>query len=113
MNKKPMIYVCSPLRGNTEKNLTRAARYCRYVNQQGAIPFAPHLFFSSFLDDDIDVERELGREMGLEMLNRCSSMWVFGDIISEGMQAEIDQAEKLGISVLYYNNACRPMDELS
>jgi len=111
MSKKPLIYVCSPLKGNAEKNLARAARFCRFVSQQGGIPFAPHLFFTSFLNDEVDAERALGRELGLEILSRCSAMWVFGDIISEGMQAEIDLAEQLGISALYYDNACRPMDE--
>lgn len=111
MNTRPLIYVCSPLKGNVEKNLARAARFCRFVSKRGGIPFAPHFFYASFLDDEIQAERLLGLELGLDMLSRCSAVWVFGETISEGMQTEIERAEQLGISALYYDNACQSMDE--
>lgn len=109
MNRKPLIYVCSPLRGNQGKNLMRAARFCRFVSNRGGVPFAPHLFFSQFLDDDVKIERELGIEMGIDLMHRCTAVWVFGDIITEGMQIEIDLAEKIGVPVVFYDSTCRAL----
>lgn len=39
--------------------------------------------------------------IGAELLELCSEVRVYGDHISEGMQAEIRQAETLGIPVRY------------
>ena len=42
-----------------------------------------------------------GMAIGAELLELCSEVRVYGDRISEGMQAEIRQAEALGIPVRY------------
>lgn len=47
----------------------------------GYAPFAPHLFFPQFLDDEIPEERELGMFMAIIMLTKCAELWVFGDRI--------------------------------
>jgi uncharacterized protein (DUF1786 family) len=65
------------------------------------VPFAPHLYFTQFLDDDIPEERERGISCGLKVLSLCSDIWVFGDKITEGMLAEIDYAEQHRIVVKY------------
>ena len=36
---RPLIFVCSPYRGDTETNVQNARRYCRLVVEQGGIPF--------------------------------------------------------------------------
>ena len=60
------IYVCSRLQGDTEINIENAKRYCEYVVKQcGAIPIAPHIYFTQFLDDNIDEERAFGTLAGL------------------------------------------------
>ena len=65
------------------------------------IPFALHLLFTRFLDDLKPEERELGCRMGLEVLEKCDELWVMGPRISEGMAAEIEYAERLGIQTHY------------
>ena len=65
---RPLIFVCSPYRGDTETNVQNARRYCRLVVEQGGIPFAPHLLFTQFLDEDKVAERRRGLWMGMEML---------------------------------------------
>ena len=95
---RPLIFVCSPYRGETEANIQNARRYCRLVMKQGGIPFAPHLLFTQFLDDAIPKERERGLRMGTQMLGLCDELWVFGEP-SEGMRMEIEQAGRLGIPV--------------
>lgn len=101
-----LVYVCSPYKGDVEYNIAKARGYCRYAYTQGVVPFAPHLHNTQFLDDTIQDERNAGMLLGLDMLNRSSELWAFGDKISEGMMAEIDTAERLGIPVLYYSDRC-------
>ena len=101
-----LIYVCSPYRGNVEYNVAKARGYCRFAYTQGVTPFAPHLHNTQFLDDSIQEECSAGKLLGLDMLHRSSELWVFGDTISEGMMAEIEAAERLGIPVVFYSDKC-------
>ena len=50
---KPFIYICSPLRGDIERNIQRAVGYSRFVFGMGGVPLAPHAIFTAFLDDNI------------------------------------------------------------
>jgi hypothetical protein len=94
------IYVCSPLRGDYETNIARAREYCRAVALDGNIPIAPHVYCTSFLDDTVEKERHIGMAIGIELLRFCDELMVCGDRISEGMAAEIAEAERLGIPVI-------------
>lgn len=95
---RPLIFVCSPYRGDTETNMQNARRYCRLVVEQGGIPFAPHLLFTRFLNEGKAAERRRGLWMGMEMLRLCDELWAFGEP-TEGMRLEITQARRLGIPV--------------
>ena len=95
-----LIYICSPYKGNVVKNTKFAIECCKYAMPHG-IPFAPHLYFTQFLDDRNPEEREKGLEYGLQILEMCDEVWVFGEHISEGMGREIRTAEKLGKAVKY------------
>ena len=64
------------------------------------------MIFTQFLDDKISEERQLGRQMGLELLKHCSELYVFGDRVSDGMLGEIEAAERLGIPIQYYSDRC-------
>ncbi|SPF54689.1 conserved hypothetical protein [Candidatus Desulfosporosinus infrequens] len=103
------MYVCSPLKGDLERNIRRANGYCRFAAYQGVVPLAPHVAFSQFLDDDIPEERELGMQMGLELLKHCQGVWVFGARISEGMAKEIAEAERRGIPIRYFSDKCEKL----
>jgi hypothetical protein len=78
--------------GDVEANTARARRYCRYVTDQGGIPLAPHLYLPQFLDEK--TERDLALFMDIALLSKCAELWVFGDIISDGMQKEIEYARR-------------------
>jgi hypothetical protein len=95
-----MVYIASPMRGDIEGNLRKAAAYCRAAAEAGVIPIAPHLYFSAYLDDRNQDERAAGMSMGLQLLRKCDELWVFGTP-SEGMRAEIKLAERLKKPVLY------------
>jgi len=101
-----LIYVCSPYRGDVEFNTLKAREYCHFVYMQGGVPIAVHLHNTQFLNDDIPEERQAGLLLGIDLLKRCDEIWVFGDRISEGMEAEITAAHEIGIPVFYFNNQC-------
>lgn len=106
---QPLIFVCSPYRGDVNAHVKCARRHCRYVVKQGGIPFAPHLLFTQFLDDSKASERRKGMLMGAEMLKLCDELWVFGEP-SAGMQTEIDLAKCLGIPVRWKLSRDQRMD---
>ena len=98
---RPIVYVCSPYSGDVERNTEDARRYCRYVLERGGIPYAPHLLFPQFMDDDDPEERSLALFCGSAMMSKCSEVWVFGDRISKGMQAEINHAARRYFPIRY------------
>lgn len=94
------VYICSPCRGDYEKNIQKAQGYCREVVHMGVIPIAPHVYLTQFLNDTIPEERSIGLNIGLELLKECNEVWVYGiQNPSEGMKAEIELAKELGIPV--------------
>ena len=97
------VFICSPYKGNVEKNTARARVYCRFAFDSGFVPVAPHLYFPQFLDDNDKDERAAGCKYGLEQLWQCRELWVFGERISDGMRAEIELAKDLKIPVRYFD----------
>ncbi len=100
---KPLVYIASPLCGDVEKNLEFARRACRFAIEQEVTPFAPHLLYTQMLDDNSPADRQLGIEMGGQMLELCDELWLCGDRISAGMAGEKELAEQLGIPVRQIN----------
>lgn len=107
MSKK-FVYICSPLRGDYEKNTEKAREYCAQTmrNHPDVIPIAPHIYFPQFLDDRDPEERNLGIRAGLDLLDICDELWVFGlknprDLPSEGMWQEIEYAQRHNIPVAF------------
>jgi hypothetical protein len=105
---KPIVFICSPFAGDTEKNIRRAQRYSRFAVSKNCIPFAPHLLFPQFLDDDDRSERELGLFFGMVFLAKCQEVWVFKTYnnISNGMSVEIEKAKQRKIIIRYFNELC-------
>ncbi|MEY8762497.1 MULTISPECIES: DUF7768 domain-containing protein [Clostridium] len=102
-----LVYICSPLRGDVEKNKERANNYCHFAVKEGVLPLAPHTIFTQLLDDDIEEERKKGMNLGLELLKHCDELWVFGNMISDGMKGEIKIAEKLEMPVIRFSSDCK------
>ena len=99
-----LIYVASPYAGDIEKNTEFAKEACRFVMDEGHAFFAPHLLYPQVLDENNSAERKLGLAMGKEVLGRCDELWVFGEIISPGMQAEIELAQEHEVPVKYIDS---------
>lgn len=96
-----MVYICSPLRGDIDENIKNAVCYSKDAANQGVLPLAPHTIFTQYLNDLIPAERQQGLKMGLELLARCDELWVYGSLISEGMQAEILYAKEHNMPIKY------------
>jgi len=105
---KARIFVVSPYRAETQAgrvaNIRLAWALCEAVVQAGFAPFAPHLFYTEFLDDAHPVERELGISCGLAWLGVASEVWVYAADVehcSSGMRAEIEVARRRGVRVVF------------
>ena len=72
----------------------------------GYIQIAPHLLFPQFLSDDKPKERQLGLFFGNALMSKCSEVWVFGEYISSGMEAEIRRAKWKNYRLRYFTTTC-------
>ena len=85
-----LIYVCSPYKGNIEKNIKFAQDCCKFVVSQKGVPIAPHLYFPGFLDDTNEAERNQALEMNKTLIEISDEIAVFGNDITCGMKFEIE-----------------------
>ncbi len=99
MEQSPLVYIASPYAGDIEANIAFAKEACRYAIKEGATPIAVHLLYPQLLNDSNSPERELGLKLGLRVLKACNELWLCGKQISERMQAELTEAERLGIPI--------------
>lgn len=101
---RPLVYICSPFSGDISGNIERAKKYSRYAVDSKAIPIAPHLLFPQFMSDD--AERELALFMDMVLLGKCEELWVFGELVTEGMSAEIAKAKRKNMKIRYFTEDC-------
>ena len=101
-----LVYICAPLRGDVEQNITFARKKAREVFQAGQIPICPHLMFPPVADPLDPAQDQAAREMGLQLLALCQQVNVYGPRRTEGMRGEIQRANALGIPVV---NGDRPL----
>ena len=92
------VYICSPLGGNVRENLERVKRYTQYALKCGTAPIVPH-FFALCLNDNDPKEREIGLTAGLSLLWLCDELWMFGEVITEGMKNELAFCRNLNIRI--------------
>ena len=99
---RPLVYICSPYAGDVEKNTYRARVFSRFAVEKKYIPIAPHLLCPQYLNEE--TERWLGLKMGIVFMGKCEEIWVFGDVISEGMASEIDKAKRMRKKIRYFTD---------
>jgi len=87
------IFICSPLRGDIEKNQNNAKKYAREVSLSGNLPIVPHIYFTLFLNEIDEKERLRGIESGIALMDICDEMYVYGDPTT-GMKIEIKHWKK-------------------
>lgn len=104
------VFICSQYRGNIKDNARRAIYYAGIVAKSGCIPIVPHIYFPTFLDEDDPNERMTGIEMGLELMDICDTIYVFGFEISEGMKFELEHAKEIRKPVKLYDLDFNPVN---
>lgn len=100
---RPIVYICSPYAGDTEKNVENAKRYSRFAVDRHYLPVTPHIYFTQFMDDNIPEERNIAIFMNWVLMSKCTELWVFGNTISSGMKAEIDRAKRKRMRIRYFS----------
>lgn len=82
------------------ENIRWAEWRCREIVVAGGVGFAPHSYFTRFLDDEVASERSLGIDCGLALMARFDRVWAmlppWRAELSSGMHGEIATARKLG-----------------
>ena len=100
----PLVYVCSPYRGNINENVINARKYSRFTFDEKNIPITPHLLYPQFINDNDLFERNIAiHKINYVLIGLCKKMWVFGDVITEGMEREILIAKKRKMRIRYFS----------
>ncbi len=102
----PLTYICSPYSGDTRTNVQKAKRYSRFAMLEDVIPVTPHLLYPRFMDDKNPEEHEKAMRFDYVLLGKCEELWVFGGVITRGMQAEINLAKKRNMMIRWFNSEC-------
>ena len=108
---RPIVYICSPYAGDVEVNVENARKYSRLAVEGGDIPSEPQLLFPQFLRDENPKERQLGLVFGNALMSKCSEVWVFGEYISSGMEAEIRRAKWKNYRLRYFTTMCEEVTD--
>lgn len=95
------MYICTPLRGEAEQNITLAKETARVVFQGGDIPICPNLLFTLIATPGDPVQEQAAQEMGLRLVELCQQVNVYGPVLTPEMQAETQRAHDLGIPVIF------------
>lgn len=104
------IFLCSPFRGDIEANTAKVRFYATIIVKAGSVPIAPHLYFPQFLDENSQSERLTGIEMGLELMDDCDEVRVYGFNITEGMKFELNHAREKRIPVRLNDEEMNPVN---
>jgi len=102
---RPLVYICSPFAGDVQLNQQKARKYSRFALEESAIPLTPHLLYPQFMDDNDTTERWLARhKINYVLVGKCDELWVFGSVISSGMEYEISVAKKRHMRIRYFTD---------
>lgn len=99
-----ICYIVHPIGGDVLNNLERIRAIVRDINltSSDVVPFAPYWLDCHALNDDVPAERARGFKNNKAILSSgiVDEMWVYGERISAGMWAEIEQAQEMNIPVV-------------
>lgn len=99
-----LVYICSPYRGDTTRNIRIARQFCAVAVERGYAPIAPHLLLTQFMDDEDPAQRAAAFGINQIFLNLCEELWVYAPRISSGMAHEIQIAMTHQIPIRYFNH---------
>lgn len=78
---------------------------CSFTLHQGYVPLNPFRIFEYFLHDR--VERDQVRQGNFNLIRLSDELWVFGEVIADGVLAEIKYARDLGKPIRFFSIGTR------
>ena len=100
---KKQVYICSPLLGNTGKNIAKADRYRQYAIDCGVSPVSIHEDYR-VVDWNNQRQVQLALENALTKIWCSDELWVMGSEITDRMREEIEFCNEFNITVRYISN---------
>ncbi|MBQ3138913.1 MAG: hypothetical protein IJB68_05295 [Ruminococcus sp.] len=100
---KKQVYICSPLLGNTGKNIAKADRYRQYAIDCGVSPVSIHEDYR-VVDWNNQRQVQLALENALTKIWCSDELWVMGTEITDRMREEIEFCNEFNITVRYISN---------
>lgn len=106
MSRVPRVVIESPYTATDEysvsdnEHLARSA--CRHAVQSGFNPYASHLFYTQFLNDNIQEERLAGIEFGIDWGGFADEVWMClrpGEEMSRGMAFGFSRYSDIGLPI--------------
>lgn len=95
MSKNARIFVASPFRWDEQRNRKYAVACMMDCLRRGESPFAPHLLYPIFLDDNHPEDRARGIQAGLDWMLKADIVAFYIDLgMSEGMREEMKFAKE-------------------
>lgn len=99
-----IVYLMHAIGGDVQKNVHDLLDIIRDINlhEPNVVPFAPYVPDVLALDDSNIQHRARGIQNDTEIIKRgfIDEAWAVGETLSEGMKAEIELFNKLGIPVI-------------
>ncbi len=99
---KATVYICSPYRADTKKQLKKHIKYAKKLSREwvlkGYSVITTHLYYTNFLDDNDELQREMGLSSARDLILKCD--FVVAGLkydISAGMGAELNFANQHNI----------------
>lgn len=100
---KKQVYICSPLLGNTGKNIAKADRYRQYAIDCGVSPVSIHEDYR-VVDWNNKRQVQLALENALTKIWCSDELWVMETEITDRMREEIEFCNEFNITVRYISN---------
>lgn len=94
-----LVYICAPMRGDSQKDIEFARQKAQEVFAAGDIPVCPQLMFASIADCGDPAQEKKTRDMCLRLIESCQRIHVCGGEWTDGMWAEINHGSQLGIEM--------------
>lgn len=105
--RRPLVYICSPYRGDVDNNIQKAKKYCQFAIDKQVTPIATHLMYPQVLGKtETRKTRELAMSMGRNIIKRCRELWWFGDHQTDGMKDEIEYARHKALIIRHFSENC-------
>lgn len=71
-----LCYICSPYRGDIERNTEYARELTRIALDRGYTPITPHLYLTQVINEEKPEERKKGMEAGEDILKHCRYIFI-------------------------------------